>query len=69
MAILESYMDSSGNIQGVLLALVGSEDAENDREPSNKSVRMYNLASIWSLVKWVSSHPVRICHTTLLYLP
>jgi hypothetical protein len=67
MKILESYPDAGGNLQGVLLALVGSEDADNEREPGNKSVRMYNLASIWSLVKWVSSHPVRVYHTTFLY--
>jgi hypothetical protein len=64
MAILESYPDATGNLQGVLLALVGSDDAEDGREPGTKNVRMYNLASIWSLVKWVSSHPVRSCHVT-----
>ena len=57
MAILESYPDATGSLQGVLLALVGAEDLDAERE-STKSVRMYNLASIMSLVRWVSSHPV-----------
>lgn len=64
MSILESYPDATGNLQGVLLALVGADEVDNERE-SVKSVRMYNLASIASLVKWVSAHPVGLIRWSL----
>ncbi|KAG6808595.1 hypothetical protein H0H92_003606 [Tricholoma furcatifolium] len=46
MSLLEVEPTADG-VQGVVLALVGSEDAD-----SNRSLRMYNLASLISLAKW-----------------
>lgn len=40
--------------QGVVLALVGPSDDE-----CNKSIRMYNLASLASLVRWYCNQGVR----------
>jgi hypothetical protein len=57
MNLLESYQDPNGGLQGVVLALVGADDGETEREQF-KSVRMYNLASLFSLVKYVLSQPV-----------
>lgn len=57
MTLLESTIDRAGNLQGVILALVSAEESDAEREPA-KNVRMYNLASVLSLVKWASSQKV-----------
>lgn len=54
--LLECYPDNQGGLQGVVLALVGPEESDPEKEPM-RSVRMYNLASIFSLVKWTAAHP------------
>ncbi|PVG00490.1 hypothetical protein CPB86DRAFT_773734 [Serendipita vermifera] len=56
MNLLESYQDPNGGLQGVVLALVGADDGETEREQF-KSVRMYNLASLFSLVRYALSRP------------
>ncbi|KAG8829539.1 hypothetical protein FRC17_006423 [Serendipita sp. 399] len=56
MEAVESYTDPQGGVQGVVLALVGPDETEQDKE-SIRSIRMYNLASIYSLIRWMSSHP------------
>jgi hypothetical protein len=71
MTILESYPDNKGGLQGVLLALVGPEESDLERE-APKSVRLYNLDSIFSLTKLVTSSPVswyRITMTLLNFIP
>ncbi|KAG8802115.1 hypothetical protein FRB91_010667 [Serendipita sp. 411] len=56
MEVVESYSDHQGGLQGVLLALVGPDETEQDKD-SIRSVRMYNMASVYSLVRWMASHP------------
>lgn len=67
MTILESYPDNNGGLQGVLLALVGPEESDLERE-APKSVRLYNLDSIFSLTKLVTSNPVGWCPITMTLL-
>ncbi|CUA69104.1 hypothetical protein RSOLAG22IIIB_03782 [Rhizoctonia solani] len=56
MALLESRDMGGSNPQGTVLALVGAEANETavDRKGSEplRTIRMYNLASLTSLVKW-----------------
>ncbi|CAE7224700.1 unnamed protein product [Rhizoctonia solani] len=56
MALLESQDMGGSNPQGTVLALVGAEanDTAVDRKGSEplRTIRMYNLASLTSLVKW-----------------
>ncbi|CAE6468462.1 unnamed protein product [Rhizoctonia solani] len=56
MALLESQDMGGSNPQGTVLALVGAEANETavDRKGSEplRTIRMYNLASLTSLVKW-----------------
>ena len=43
--------ERSGDSQGVVLAVVGPPETKGC-DPSNKAVRIYNLASLISLVRW-----------------
>ncbi|KAI0677279.1 hypothetical protein C8Q78DRAFT_1065862 [Trametes maxima] len=53
MSILESESTGEGTPQGVVLALVSTEaDSTKDQE-TQRTLRMYNLASLVSLAKWV----------------
>jgi len=67
MTILESYPDNKGGLQGVLLALVGPEEIDPERE-TPKSVRLYNLDSIFSLTKLVTLNPVSWYPITMTFL-
>ncbi|CAE6486777.1 unnamed protein product [Rhizoctonia solani] len=56
MALLESQDSPSSSPQGTVLVLVGAEASETamDRKGTEpvRTIRMYNLASLTSLVKW-----------------
>lgn len=69
LALLEASLSSTNpNPQGVVLALVGSDPHTPNPEGRNKTVRMYNLASLCSLIAYVLDHPVsdvKTIHPTL----
>ncbi|CCO33961.1 hypothetical protein BN14_08050 [Rhizoctonia solani AG-1 IB] len=66
MTLLESQDLGGSNPQGTVLALVGAEASETavDRKGTEpvRTIRMYNLASLTSLVKWSvtrkDAHPI-----------
>lgn len=76
MAMLESKDPSGSNPQGTVLVLVGAEASETavDRkgiEPV-RTIRMYNLASLTSLVKWSVTRKASqgsILHCPLFSIP
>jgi hypothetical protein len=63
MTLLESQDLGGSNPQGTVLALVGAEASETtvDRKGTEpvRTIRMYNLASLTSLVKWSVTRKVR----------
>lgn len=60
MEILEYEDIGNGTPQGVILFLVASEpESSSSKEHSQRrDLRMYNLASIISLARWVTEHDV-----------
>lgn len=59
MTILESESTGEGTPQGVVLALVSTEDTSSSRESENLRVlRMYNLGSLISLAKYYATQKV-----------
>lgn len=60
MSILEVENTGEGTPQGVVLMLVGPEpDSPSSKDQdSQKSLRMYNLASLTSLAKWAAAQKV-----------
>ncbi|TBU47263.1 hypothetical protein BD309DRAFT_952396 [Dichomitus squalens] len=56
MSILESESTGEGTPQGVVLALVSTEETSaKEREESMRTLRMYNLSSLISLAKYYST--------------
>jgi hypothetical protein len=63
LALLETKDMGGPNPQGTVLALVGAEASEHavDRKGMEpvRTIRMYNLASLTSLIKWCVTRKVR----------
>jgi hypothetical protein len=57
MTLLELENTGEGMPQGVVLALIGDPGPVKDQE-SFRTLRMYNLASLTHLAKWVIAHNV-----------
>jgi hypothetical protein len=60
MSILEMEQTGEGTPQGVVLLLVGPQDAACPKEypDAPRTLRMYNLASLISLAKWTVAQKV-----------
>jgi hypothetical protein len=58
MSLLEIDGDGESTPQGVVLALVGPEVEGSKDQESLRTLRMYNLASLLSLAKYVVSQKV-----------
>jgi hypothetical protein len=67
MSILELNGMKDGTPQGVVLALVGPEACSPKDGDNTRQIRMYNLASLYSLAKWAVTNRVRIYPVS--YLP
>ena len=67
LSILEYEDIGEGTPQGVVLALVGPDpdapSASNTNQESLRSLRMYNLASLMSLAKWIIAQQVGTFHS------
>jgi hypothetical protein len=59
MSLLEVEEIGESSPQGVALFLVGTESESGKEQESNRTLRMYNLASLISLAKWAISNKVR----------
>ena len=58
MSILEMESNGEGTPQGVVLALVGPEAESSRDQESLRTLRMYNLASLISLAKYIVAQKV-----------
>ena len=67
MTILESESTGEGTPQGVVLALVSTEPDSTKEQESPRTLRMYNLASLVSLAKWMVTQKVLITLFLLSY--
>jgi len=59
MSLLEVEDIGESTPQGVALFLVGCDPENGKEQESMRILRMYNLASLINLAKWVISHKVR----------
>jgi hypothetical protein len=59
MSLLEVEEIGESTPQGVALLLVGSDLESGKEQEPNRTLRMYNLASLISLAKWAISQKVR----------
>jgi hypothetical protein len=71
MSLLEVEESAGGIPQGVVLVLVGVESQSPGAKDSDlpRSLRMYNLASLINLAKWVLAEKVSVHHRHVLHCP